>query len=398
MKNLLKVIMISGWIILFLPSCKEDHSTGGDDAVADSRTYTCPMHPQIIQKKMGTCPICAMDLVLFDRSEANDFLTLSSTQQALANISVIQAGAGAFSSGKEIKGRIITNPESTEYVSARVGGRIERLWVKETGVEVRSGQVLYEIYSEELAALQQELIIASEQSKAFPENERFAEILQAAEKKLALYGQSRAQINRIKTEKKTSPLVQYASTADGLVAELMVAEGQYVAEGGSIMRVEKYSDLWVEGDLHPADMEHIAKGRVLDVIIVGFENKPVKMKIDFISPALQSASHLLTIRGTIKNAGGLFQPGMQARVFLPVSTGSETISVPANAVIHEAAGSHVWIETEDGTFEPRIVRAGVQDAGKVEILDGIDEGENVVVSGAYLLYSEYLLKKGKHVH
>jgi Cu(I)/Ag(I) efflux system membrane fusion protein len=105
---------------------------------------------------------------------------------------------------------------------------------------------------------------------------------------------------------------------------------------------------------------------------------------------------LLTVRGTIKNTNRQFQPGMPVQVLLNRGSVSEVLQLPQAAVIRDGQSAHVWVQSAAEKFEPREVKIGLENAEMVTILEGLDEGEKVVISGAYLLYSEYILKKGKH--
>ena len=119
------------------------------------------------------------------------------------------------------------------------------------------------------------------------------------------------------------------------------------------------------------------------------------MQIEFIEPALQAGSQLLTLRGSLSNPGNVYRPGMQVLVEVPVSSSSRAITLPVDAVIRDGNGAHVWLETEPGIFEAKTVRLGAENFNRVEILSGLEQGQVAVLSGAYLLYSEYVLKKGK---
>ena len=358
-------------------------------------TYTCPMHPQIISEKPGTCPVCGMDLVLFDKTNVSDDLTLNESQRALANVSTDTIKEGSFSSVKQLNGRLVVNPEQTEFVSSRVAGRLENLFVKETGVPVRKGQTLYTIYSEQLAALQQEYLIALAQVAAFPNDDKFRQLADGARQKLLLYGQTEGQLQQLRNKKQTSPFISYASPVDGVVAEMFVTEGQYVGEGSAIMRVEGYNNIWVEADIYPAEASLVKKGDRVNVNITGSNLEPQSMRVEFIAPALQTGSQLLTIRGSISNPGNQLKAGMQALVEIPVSNTSNAITLPVDAIIRDQHGAHVWKEISAGKFEPAMVETGADNFNRVEIVKGVNVGDVVVTSGAYLLYSEFVLKKGK---
>lgn len=384
------VVVVTG----FFSSCKNKEET--EVATTEKKlTYTCPMHPQIISEKPGTCPVCGMDLVLFDKTNVSDNLTLNESQRALANVTTDTIKTGSFSSFKQLNGRLVVNPEQTEFVSSRVAGRLENLFVKETGVPVRKGQTLYTIYSEQLAALQQEYLIALAQIEAFPGDDKFRQLADGARQKLLLYGQTDGQLQQLRSKKQPSPFISYASPVDGVVAEMFVTEGQYVGEGSAIMRVEGYNNIWVEADLYPAEASLVKNGDRVNVSIAGSNLEPQSMKVEFIAPALQTGSQLLTIRGSISNPGNQLKAGMQALVEIPVSNTSNAITLPVDAIIRYQKGAHVWKEISNGKFAPVMVETGVDNFNRVEIVKGINVGDVVVTSGAYLLYSEFVLKKGK---
>ncbi len=385
--------MVSLMPALLLTACKEGDKK---EAAANIQTYTCSMHPQIVQDKPGACPICGMDLVPFDKNKEDLSLTLGESQMGLANITVITAGTGILSNNKLLNGRLATDPAQSAVISSRVPGRIETLYVKETGVAIKKGQALYRIYSEQLATLQQEYLLAAAQAREFPDDARFQQIGKAARQKLKLYDQSDAQLEQLLQSTKTDPFITYYAPMAGVVAELSVSEGQYVSEGNSIMKLEGYGQLWVEADLYPAEISAIHVGQSVKVIVAGYENEPRNMTIQFINPALQTGSQLMQVRGTIPNQHDRWQPGQQATIYLPVQSKGNVISVPVDAVIRDGNGSHVWIETDKGKFKPRMVKTGLENFDMVEIREGIEAGEKVVATGAYLLYSEYILKKGSN--
>jgi len=386
-------IVLMAFSVLFT-ACSENKTTAAVEG--KEQTYTCPMHPQIVQNKPGTCPICGMDLVPFDKSNTTQTLTLGTTQQALANITTMAIGTNEFSNATRLNGRLAINPEQTTFVSSRVPGRIEVLFIKETGVQVKKGQPLYKIYSEQLSTLQQEYLLTAAQAANFRDDARFQQIAQGAKHKLLLYGQTERQLQDLVRSQNVSPYVTYAAQNSGIVAELSVTEGQYVAEGSTIMRLENYGNLWVEADVYPAERDKVKNGQQVKVIIPGWEDQPQNMTINFITPALGTASQVMQIRGTIANPNNQWQPGLQTIVLLPSQSKGKALSLPVDAVIRDGSGTHVWVEIEKGKYEPRMVSTGMETFDRVEITGGLTEGEAVVVTGAYLLYSEFVLKKGKN--
>ena len=389
-KRCVWVVLLPG---LFLFGCTEQSKKNAEE---QKTTYTCPMHPQIVQDKAGTCPICGMDLVIFDRTNKDESLTLNQSQIELANITTKIIGDTVLSDAKQLNGRLAINPDKTVFVSSRVPGRIENLYIKEPGVKVSHGQALYKIYSEELAALQQEYLLTDAQSRQFPQDAQFSQIERAAKQKLILYGQSESQIERLIKGQKSDPYVTYVSPVSGVIAELAVSEGQYVSEGSAVARIESYDDLWVEADLYPAEASDVKAGQAVKVVVAGWENNPQQMTIQFINPNFQNGRQLLQVRGTVSNYKGNWQPGMQANIILPMQRKSTGLSIPVDAVIRGSNGTHVWQELSENKFVPRMVKTGMENNESVEIIEGLKPGDKIVITGAYLLNSEYILKKGVH--
>lgn len=344
---------------------------------------------------MGTCPVCGMDLVLVVKSDATAGLQLDARQIMLANITTMAVGGGTNPTQQQLNGRLVTNPEATTYISSRVGGRLDRLYVKQTGEQVEKGQPLYQIYSEQLASLQQEYLLAVAQAAQFPEDKTFSQILRAARQKLSLYGQSEAQIRALDKGGKPSPNITFYAPEGGTVAELAVSEGQYVDEGSPLFRLEGYQSLWVEADIYASETGSIKPGQQLQVVVPGWETQPQTVKVAFVNPAMQPGSQLVQVRAVMPNPAGQWQPGLQAKVFVLRQGAPKAISLPEEAVIHSGLGAHVWVQTRKNYFEPRMVETGAEAENGILIRSGLQSGEQVVVSGAYLLYSEYVLKKGK---
>jgi Cu(I)/Ag(I) efflux system membrane fusion protein len=379
---------------LFLAACSDDKNAKHSNVKA--QTFTCPMHPQVVQDKMGTCPVCGMDLVPFEKNAAEGALHLDDRQRALANIATMAIGKNGFNTYKQLNGRLVVNPEKTAYISSRVSGRLDRLYVRQTGEKITKGQPLYQIYSEQLASLQQEHLLALAQASQFPGDKTFAQILKSSRQKLSLYGQSEGQIKALQNSKKANPNITFTAPENGTVAELSVTEGQYVAEGSPLMRLEGYQSLWVEADIYPSEVGSIKEGKQVKVVIPGWEDQPQLVTLKFMNPALQANAQLIQLRGAMPNPNNQWQPGLQANVFVPTESKGEVMSLPVDAVIHDGKGAHVWIESEKGKFKPQIVKTGRESFDMVEIKEGLKTGDQVVISGAYLLYSEYILKKGKN--
>ncbi|MFF5383320.1 efflux RND transporter periplasmic adaptor subunit [Pedobacter suwonensis] len=391
-----KIALMAVLPSVFIAACSNEKTPVEGAAKEKVQTFTCPMHPQVIKNEMGTCPICGMDLVPFEKNNNDKALKVDEKRQALANITTIIIGENSFSGGKQLNGRLTVDPEQSSYISSRIAGRIERLYVRETGVKVSKGQPLYQLYSEQLATLQQEYLMAVAQEKQFQGDKIEHQLVVAAKQKLLLYGQSESQVQQLLKRQKKDPFIVFYAPQSGVVAELSVTQGQYVPEGGSILRLEGYGQLWVEADVYPSEAKNIKQGQKVKVVVAGWEDQPQEMTISFITPALQSGTQLTQIRGTIPNPANQWQPGLQANVFLPSAHQTNVLTLPVDAVIRDGKGTHVWVKNGKDNFEAKLVKIGQENEDQVEIAEGLKKGDQVVVTGAYLLYSEYILKKGKN--
>lgn len=358
--------------------------------------YTCPMHPEIIRDKPGTCPICFMDLVKVGATGDDGTLVLNESQIKLANISAALVLKKEMEIKTILNGKIAVNEEETDIISSRVQGRIERLFFKEVGQPVKQGEPLYEIYSEQLLTLQQEFLLAQRQAEELKES-RYESFLASARKKLFLFGMTKNQIDALANQKKSNSRITFFATASGIISKIDATEGQYVSEGSSLYRIENLDKVWVEGELYSNETSKVKMGDNVKVEVSGFENDIAMGKVIFLNPELRQGNQIITLRVEIKNTEKKFFPGMQANVILS-RAGKNTIVLPIDAVVRDGSGSHVWVQQGDSSFKMRMVTTGEETSDEIEITEGVEEKENVVVSGAYLLYSELVLKKGSNQH
>ena len=389
-KIVVSLILISlGYLVFTLPSCKDPEH----DKTTKAGKYTCPMHPQIVNNGPGSCAICKMDLVPLNSSGGKNELSLSDSQIQMANVQTVKISSSSFSTSKVLNGRLVVNPERSALVSSRYSGRVEKLYVREIGGKIKKGQALFQVYSEELQTLQQDYLLQLKQVAAFPDEKIYGSMREAAKNKLRLFGLSDAQIRSLDQGAKASPLSTVFSNAAGTVTELNITEGQYITEGSQVLKLENFDQLWLEMDVYPSEISGLTIGMKVKALINGISENEQTLQIDFISPQLDPATQILKVRAPIQNLGNL-QAGMQATVFLPVSEISDAMSLPLDAVVRDEKGAHVWIKTAKNTFSPRMVRTGEESSDQIIILSGLEDVKEVVVSGAYLLSSEFIFKKG----
>jgi len=384
------IIAIAG--ILFI-TCKSKKA-----APADPDTYyTCSMDPQVVEYKPGKCPICKMDLtpVKKKKGENRDELQLSEQQIQLGNIQTDTIRNGTIGDQLVLTATLNFDQMKSTSVSSRVMGRVEKLYYKNPGDYVKNGSALYDLYSEELNNAKQEYLLALDRKKTFT-NETVIDVdqlVQSARNKLLLWGMSDAQIKELATTKKPAPTTTFFSTAGGYITQLDIREGDYVMEGGTIVKLADLSTLWAEAQVYTSQMADLNKNSTATVRLPDFDNREISGRIEFVNPEINPDTRINLIRVSIPNPGNRLKPGMPAYVLLK-SPQRESLTLPIDAVIRDGKGATVWIQTGKNTFRSVMVQTGLESDDRIEIKSGLQSGDVVVLTGAYLLHSEYVFKKG----
>jgi Cu(I)/Ag(I) efflux system membrane fusion protein len=387
MKNKLKNILIIVFVGLAF-SC----NTEVKEPVNENVHYTCSMDPQVMESKPGKCPICKMDLTKVEGNSGA--LKFSEEQIKLANIKVDTAKLSALTQEQSFTAKVAVDENESSVITTRVMGRIDKLYFKNMGEYINKGDVVYDLYSEDLSAAQKEYLIALERAQKITTiGIDYKQLLSAAKNKLLLWGMNEKQIEQLAKSGEVPAITSFFSTADGYITEVMIQEGAYVMQGQSIFKTNTLSSVWVEAQVYSSEIAGIKTGQEALVTFDGLNSETQKTKISFISPELLQQTKVNIVRVQLSNSKHQYFPGMLATITLS-SFQKKALVLPLDAVLQEAAGNTVWMQNPDGTFEYRMVTIGSQNSKQIEILSGIEIGDRVVVSGAYLINSEYRLKKG----
>lgn len=389
MKNLINILFL---LVLFSCKQKKQAVTQDSDVV-----YTCPMHPEIVQHAPGQCPICGMDLVKVEKKNttADEAIMLSDQQIQLGNIRVDTVGKGAIGDETILTATLNIDETKSTTVSARISGRIERLYFKNEGDYIHKGAKLYDLYSEELNNAKQEYLLALEKQKVLDNSIiDLKQFVQSAKTKLLLWGMSEVQINELERTKKTSPFTSFYSPASGYVTMLEGHEGDYIMEGGTIVRLANLSSLWAEAQVYTSQLsEFDAKGSA--TVQIPELGKEVKGNIQLVNPEINPDTRINLVRVSIPNVSNQLKPGMPAYVVLK-NRQRNSLTLPIDAVIRSEKMDMVWLQIDKNTFKSIMVQTGLEMNGLIEIRSGLKERDVVVTSGAYLLNSEYIFKKGSN--
>ena len=395
-------IRIAGLLLLVLSllfsSCgRQEKQTQPQETVKTSFYYTCSMHPQVHEDHPGNCPICGMKLIKVEMTDANgsqtNRITLTAAQIQLAGIQTDTVREAYTGEEKIINGTVTADQSATGELSARLAGRIQRLFIRTTGEQVTIGEPVYSLYSEDLQEAEKEYLLAREQQQKLRNPDvDYQALINAAQNKLRLWGMTNAQIAGLAKSAKISPTTTIVSTISGTVSELNVHEGDYVTEGMTILKTQGISNLWIEAQLYANETGGLRVGQPVTVSFPDLNGQTVPGKVSFINPELSDASKVDLVRINVSNPQGLLRPGMQANV--SIGGGSRSLAVPASAVITDAKGSSIWLKNHDGSFSARMVELGNGNRSYIQVLSGVNPGDVVITNGAYLLHSEAIFRNG----
>lgn len=357
--------------------------------------YTCSMDPQVMEKKPGKCPICKMELTKTTLVPQNKDLSLqlSDTQVELANIQTEAVGRDMVGAASSVRGTVVQDKTKEKMLSSRVAGRVDKLFFKNVGEKIRIGDKLYALYSEELqTAIRQYLLLKEKKGLLGTGGINYTDMLASAKDKLLVWGMSQGQIDNLSAIAGDG-LIPFYSNVSGVIDEILIREGDYVSEGSSLMAIADYSTVWIEAQAYPQDIQLVSENKKAHAVIDAFPDEIIEGQFSFESPELLQGAQFVLLRMVIPNKAGKIQPGMRASIFLSGAK-SKVLSVAESAVLYGAKQNVVWVRKQDGSFVPSVVETGKANNGRIEIRSGLMPGDLAVVSGAYLLNSEYLLRNG----
>ncbi|HLG40983.1 MAG TPA: efflux RND transporter periplasmic adaptor subunit [Chitinophagaceae bacterium] len=322
-----------------------------------------------------------------------DGIHLSDLQMQLGHIATDSVREQELGDEFILAGILSVNQNRTTALSSRVMGRIEKSYFKNVGDVVKAGEPIYDIYSEELNLAAKEFLLAGEKKSLNNPGNDMQKLYQIAKNKLLRYGLADSQIKEIGQKGVFSNVFSILSTATGIILSIEVKEGAYVMEGESVFHLADLSSLWVEAQVYRDDLKMIAENAIAKIYLSGYETELYEGTVSFVNPALNPSSGITVVRIEILNKDRKLKPGMQATVLI-ISNRRKNLAVPTDAVILEAKSATVWMKTGHNRFKGIMVHTGAESNGFTEITRGLNKGDVIVSSGAYLLNSEFIIRQG----
>lgn len=389
----------------------------GEVADQEPQHYTCPMHPSVrTDDPNDMCPICGMELVpLTDDDDDDDDdlprLRVSERATALMNIQTVPARRAVAEREVRLYGRIEEDERRVKTITAWAPGRLDQLHVDFTGQRVERDQPMVEFYSPKLIAAQEELLQAIEAERRLhnsdgPAARSARRSVEAARDRLRLFGVSPVFIDQLETSGEVREHITIPAPLDGVVTKRFVRRGDYVNTGDPLYDVVDLSHLWMQLSVFESDLPWLREGQTATFTTPSVPGETFEGTVAFVDPVLDDRTRSVRVRIELPNKDGLLKPGMFASgaVKASVDRSGRAVTddvddppmiIPSSAPLITGRRAIVYVqlpEEERPTFEARDVTLGPRAGEKYVILDGLEEGELIVVHGQFRIDSELQIR------
>jgi len=354
-------------------------SAGGEREVL---YWVAPMDPNYRRDEAGKSPM-GMDLVAVYADEVDGQPGVVSIDPVIINnlgVRTQKAAYGPLSQRIETVGYVGYDEDTVQHVHTRVDGWIEKLATKATGDPVKKGQLLFELYSPTLVNAQEEYLTALRSSNNL--------LLGASKDRLAALGVSKGEVARLTKERTVHQRVRVYAEADGVIAHLGVREGIFVTPATEIMSVAELDKIWVLAEVFERQAAWVKAGQKAMVELDYLPGKMWHGVVDYVYPELDPKTRTLKVRLRFDNAAETLRPNMFSRVTIEAEGFGAVVNVPREAVIRGGSMNRVVVALGEGRFLAKPVKIGIESGDRVAIRSGISEGEEIVVSGQFLIDSE----------
>ena len=286
-------------------------------------------------------------------------------------------------------------------IQTRVSGWVTKLYVDYVGQHVQKGDPLLEIYSPDLLTTQQEYLITRSRRDAAG-GAGFDSLAEAPLRRLVLSGVAPEEIDELQRTQRPRDTLLLRSPIEGRVLERNVFDGSYVEPATELYKIADLSVVWLQAKIYEFELPHIEIGQPVEVTLQSEPNKPFQGKVTFVEPVVQEATRTVKVRVEIDNLQELLKPGMYADLKIEHDMG-EGLLVPESAVLRTGERAICFRSLPEGRFEPVEVKLGGRFGDRFQVLSGLNDGDDIVVSAGFLIDSESRLKAttsggGGHQH
>ena len=285
-------------------------------------------------------------------------------------------------------------------ISARIGGRIDKLYLDFTGQQVRRGQTIASLYSPEVFSTAEEYRLALENRKrlgtgAEPLAVSGAEdLVNASRRRLELWGLTTQQLDEIASSAKPQIELPIYSTVSGIVTERKVTQGQYVNAGEVLFTITDLSTIWVKADVYQPDLPSVHTGQPVEITSDSLPGTTLHGRVGFLDTSINPQTRTASARIAVPNPSMRMRPGMFVQVKFAAPAGRDVLAIPRSAVLDTGMRKFVYVAKGNGEFEGRQVQLGPAGTDYYPVLAGLKEGERIVSQGSFLIDSQTRITGG----
>ena len=391
--KLISAVLIAGILLGWLISPSGNKSNADDahdhiESAEKEQIWTCSMHPQIKQNHPGNCPICGMELIPLVSEEGTEQETdpneiqMTESAMKLADVQTVTVRRGSPEKDVILQGKVKADERNIAKLTARFGGRIEKLFVNFTGQKVKKGEKLGAIYSPDLITAQRELLEAAKYKESNPS------FYKASRNKLKLWGLTEKQIDAI--ENSGDPVVYFdiLSPISGTITKRNVTMGDYVKEGAPLFEVTDLSKVWVLFDAYETDLPWISLGDRIDFTVEALPSEKFTGKVSFIDPLIDPKTRVANVRISTSNPGRKLKPEMFTNGILisQKAAGEKALLIPKTSILWTGKRAVVYVKVPDReipSFIYREITLGPEAGDYYVVADGLKEGEVIAANGVF---------------
>ena len=366
---------------LIAPDTRDAAQSAAAEGEREILYWVAPMDPNFRRDKPGKSPM-GMDLVpvYADSVAAGDAVTISPAVENNLGVRTESAQVRPLWRRIEATGYVGFDETRISHINTRVAGWIVRLDVNAEGERVEEGDLLFELYSPELVNAQKEYLQAVERGES--------RMLHGAGEKLRALGMIPSEIEALARRGSASENIRIEAPQDGIVATLSVREGMYIQPNTTIMSLADLSTVWLQAEVFESQADWVAAGQAAEARLEYMPGSEFSGQVDYVYPVLDPVTRTLRVRLRFDNPGERLKPNMYARVSIYGRLKPNALSIPREALIPAPGRDRVVVALGEGRFRVHEVLTGLESGSYVEILAGIEEGNQVVTSALFLIDSE----------
>ncbi|EGR0790394.1 efflux RND transporter periplasmic adaptor subunit [Vibrio vulnificus] len=347
--------------------------------------WVAPMDPNYKRDKPGKSPM-GMDLIPVyadDLAGANDKPGTVKIDPSVENNLGVKTAAvelAKLSPRIETVGYIAFDESQLWQTNVRVSGWVEKLYINTVGEQVKKGDVLFTLYSPELVKAQEELLNAKRTGRDG--------LVKGATERLLSLGVDREQINQVIRRGKASQTIEIKALANGVIASLNIREGGYLSPAQAVISAGPLHEVWVDAEVFERQAHWLTNGSQASMTLDALPGKAWQGEVDYVYPILDPKTRTLRMRLKFANPNGELKPNMFANITLQPVSDSEVLTVPKSSVIRSGGMTRVVLAEGEGKYRSARIETGREADDKVEVLQGLNQGDRIVTSAHFMLDSE----------